>query len=225
MFNRTVYIMRSYLIGRQFDQHYPGIKLEKGKRGFFSSLRKAEKAIREIVRHYADNANIDTYAFHVMEIPYNCQFKDTILGERLYDANGNLVDKTLRADVSCYDTKQFPEDLCRYPGRTPEQIRFQVGDLVEVLSPRDGTTKLMIVGRVPFAPEKVKALENDPEDPSTDIPDEYACYDPLEGKKFLYYPPTRLMAPTFPLDESVKETYRKYMAEAAEKRIVPRRTW
>lgn len=78
----------------------------------------------------------------------------------------------------------------------------------------------MIIGRVPFSPEKVRELESDAEEPATDIPDEYACFNPLDGKPFHYYAPTRLMAPTLPLEESVKETYRKYMALAAENKIV-----
>ena len=224
MFNKTIYILRAYLINKQSEKH-PYIKLKKGVRGYYSSLRKAEKVIKEIVKEYERNQKFAPYAFHVAEIPWGKTFDELIISERLYGADGVLLDKTARSEGSLDDYKKFPNAISRYPGRTPDQIRFKVGDIVEILFPRECSAKLMIVGRVPFGPERVKELENDPEDPSTDIPDEYACYDPLDGKRFYYYPPTRMMAPTFLLEESVKETYRKYMAEAAEKRIVPRRTW
>lgn len=224
MFNKTIYIMRSYLVSKQTAQ-YPNIQLEKGVRAYYKTLRKAEKTIREIVKQYSGHHNLAPYAFHVAEIPWGNTFEELIISERLYNADGVLTDYTTRSEGTTNDYEKYPKVNNRYPGRTPEQIRFQVGDLVEVLLPRDNKSKLMIIGRVPFSPEKVRELESDAEEPATDIPDEYACFNPLDGKPFHYYAPTRLMAPTLPLEESVKETYRKYMALAAENKIVPRRTW
>lgn len=60
----------------------------------------------------------------------------------------------------------------------------------------------LIVGRVPFSPDRVMEIESDPDNPSRDIPDEYACL-PIDGK----------------------ESYRKYMEEMKTKHINPRRTW
>lgn len=223
MFNKTIFVLRSYLINKQ-ENHYPCIELLKGGRGFFRSLRRAEKATLEIVRQYASHSHLTPYAFHIAEIPWNSSFKDIVISERLYDGSGALVDRTVRSEGTDEDYEKFTMAVSRNLGRTLDQIRFQVGDLVEVIHPRRATSELMIVGRVPFSPERVKELENDTEDPATDIPDEYACL-PIGGEQFKYYPPTRLVSPVLPLTDSVAETYRKYMAEAKEKRIVPRITW
>ena len=111
-------------------------------------------------------------------------------------------EQTLCLNDDWDDFEKFSHSTKRFKGREDSQIRFKVGDLVEVLHPASATAELMIVGRVPFSPDRVMEIESDPDNPSRDIPDEYACL-PIDGK----------------------ESYRKYMEEMKAKHINPRRTW
>ena len=224
MFSNSIFSLRSYLVRSDAPQDESIKKIIKGERGFFHSLRQAEKAIKSICRRYDSTSRIIPYAFLVTEVPSDELFYQIVLSERLYGPDGTLLDRTLRSEGYTDDLEKFPRAVPRFPGRLDGQVRFHVGDLVEVIHPQSRTVERMIIGRVPFSPEMVRELEEDPETAPVDIPDEYACL-PLDGGKYDYFAPTRLLPLLPPLGESERETYRKYMEDAHSKRNVPRRTW
>lgn len=221
MTDRSVFLMRSYFSYTD-NQDYPLLYLHRNERGYFLSLSRAEQAMQTILEKACKS--LVPYAFHIKEIPLNSLFYSITLSEYLFDGGGKLIEQTSCLDDDWDDFEKFSHSTKRFKGREDSQIRFKVGDLVEVLHPASATAELMIVGRVPFSPDRVMEIESDPDNPSSDIPDEYACL-PIDGKRFNYYQPTLILPPSLPLDESLVESYRKYMEEAKAKHINPRRTW
>jgi len=112
-----VWMVRDCNYGRP---HYPVYKVEEIKMGTASSLSKAENIISEHV--FEKPSRVHSYI--VREIPVNkIWLNDTTLSCYVYDCDGTLLNERL------YSTTL--ESPGQFYGRTPEQIRFKKGELVE----------------------------------------------------------------------------------------------
>ncbi|MBO4503342.1 MAG: hypothetical protein J5730_00825 [Bacteroidales bacterium] len=148
--------------------------------GFFSSRKKAEKFMRQYI---ADTCDPNTFAFFIFEdmvdgVRYSTRF--ACKSRYSYTADGKLNDYS---DVST-------NGKARYYGRTPDRIRFQPGDIVEVTD-YDGI-ELCIVAAPPRTVEECQAMME-------------CCREHL--RKYLHREPTpQEVAADYPLDDT-DDTY------------------
>ena len=146
--------------------------------GYFSTRKKAEKFIRQCV---SDSYYSDTYAFFITErvvdgVRYATHF--ACKSSYSYTAEGILNDYT---DVG---------SNARYYGRTPDRIRFQAGDIVEMVA--YGEIQLCIVAGTPRTVEECQKYQE-------------LCEERL--RKYLHREPTkRETALDYPLDDT-DDTY------------------
>lgn len=102
-----------------------------------------------------------------------------------------------------------------YRGRKTEDIRFKVGDIVEVV---DGDfAELAIVGGLPLTAERYHYLEEDEEEeehPSRFIDESDDCYlvYPLSGEEGTHYHPVcyKVFRPTRPLSKGMAERLKSF---------------
>lgn len=106
--------------------HYPSYKVTERKIASAITVESAEKLIRDhviICSQYYDMMP-SIHSFRVEERPLDTLTKGCY-SVRIYDKEGVKLDETLCSSII--------EDRQSYPGRTPEQIRFKPGDIVEFL--------------------------------------------------------------------------------------------
>ena len=123
---------------------YPKIKVYKMHGGVFSTLAKAEQAMKEWV-------------------DFHCEVKDEILGfqiEELYidSMSGFKTIRNYLSDGSLWDecltsSLEDEEGSEEFFGRPADKVRFQNGDLAEELI--GDIARLVIVGNPPFSPEEI----------------------------------------------------------------------
>lgn len=210
------------------DDRYPRIPLFNGEKGYYATLAEAEEAMRSEVARRRGHKYSSIYAFLVRELPFGVPYDWGTLSERLYSGEGELIDRSMCADGGDRVRKVFDDLALEYNGRQPSEIRFKEGDIVEVLAigGKRSEAELMVVGRPPFTPEGIAALDKQLEEygQTAQPEDEYACL-PLGADSFEYVPPTRILAPRRPLDDDTIMEYREYYAAARSRRIIPRRRW
>ena len=149
--------------------------------GHYSSLEKAKEAMAKNGREAWDAEEI--MAYMVKEIAVDREIGEVSwLSVRTYDAQGTLIDQCLQ-----------DYNLCnQFEGRNPETIRFEVGDIVEVLEGRRLYTAI------------VAALPPTPEDhfPVLDALDDCYLVLPLDagGIEHLHIPPTHTFALQHPIE-------------------------
>lgn len=106
--------------------HYPSYKVTERKIATATTVESAERLIRDHViicsLYYYMMPSI--HSFRVEERPLDSLTKGCF-SVRIYDKEGVKIDETLCSSII--------EDKQSYPGRTPEQIRFKPGDIVEFL--------------------------------------------------------------------------------------------
>lgn len=106
--------------------HYPSYKVTERKIASATTVESAERLIRDHViicsQYYYMMPSI--HSFRVEERPLDTLTKGCY-SVRIYDKEGVKLDETLCSSII--------EDKQSYPGRTPEQIRFKPGDIVEFL--------------------------------------------------------------------------------------------
>lgn len=106
--------------------HYPSYKVTERKIATATTVESAERLIRDHVilccEYYYMMPSI--HSFRVEERPLDT-LTNGCYSIRIYDKEGVKIDETMCSSI--IDDKQS------YPGRTPEQIRFKPGDIVEFL--------------------------------------------------------------------------------------------
>ena len=103
-----------------------------------STLQKAEEFLQSYVQD--KRTQEDTYVYFIRELPVDMPaFDGECLSERVYSPTGELID---HRDFS---TGHYAPGVFR--GRSPEEIRFKKGDIVEILW--DGEVHLAFVATVP----------------------------------------------------------------------------
>lgn len=144
IFRLTVYEYRRNL---SKHLHYPRFKLNSYRSCFFHSLKEAEDQISYessynhiLLKGETEHTWFGIYAFVVTEIPLgisvNLGIRGESLSERVYLPDGtlwgirdycNFIPSTCHGEEYNYWGK-----LNRFHGRSPEEIRFKPGDIVEV---------------------------------------------------------------------------------------------
>lgn len=112
--------------------HYPKFDVGHYRVGISYSLSGAEVLMHKAIER-AKVYNDEIYCFHIKEYPVGelLSFAWDDYGEswRLYDRNGQLLDKTYCSGLE----RNHHTEYGRYRGRPQESFRFKAGDIVEVL--------------------------------------------------------------------------------------------
>ena len=189
-------------------------KLHRRTGGFFSSLEQAVAAMPK--ERAANERPMDPtflYCFIVEEYPVDVTNRGN-LREWLYSPEGRRLDYRLEPG--------------QFHGRGEEEIRFKVGDIVDVMHAKGGRliAEPMIVGREPFTPEVLKNFADELAEygETVDPEEEYNCL-PLNGKAYEYVSPVRLMPLQHPLDAETEKAFKDYLANARGNGIYLRRRW
>jgi hypothetical protein len=124
---------------------YPEFEVSKSRIGLFSSLAKAEKAMKE---HKEKNKNEQIFGFLIDEYELDTSFYWWVKSQRNYLPDGSLLDECLISAVPIGEG-----DLEEFLGRPTEKVHYQNGDLVEELC--GDTVRLAIVSNPPSSPEEV----------------------------------------------------------------------
>ena len=155
--------------------HYPSFKLNDFKSSYYTTLKDAEDQIayeskcrKAFIQGESGQRWFDRYAYVVTEIPIGIelQSRGESLSERVYLPDGTLWgirDYCNFIPSSCHgEAYNYWGRLNRFNGRSPEEIRFKPGDIVEVFGfPgneywSDNEVNLAIVVECPPTKEKVK---------------------------------------------------------------------
>lgn len=145
------------------NQRYPARKIKSSDLGLFTSLEKAQKAMMQYIaeeketeeerrKSYEEDGEVMKiydyiFGFIITEFEVNKLYGlYGSLSERAYKANGELSDECLLAHT--------PDKLDEFYGRPEEEIRFKVGDIVEI--PGYGKAELNIIAACPWTTEQVK---------------------------------------------------------------------
>lgn len=129
--------------------YYPTLELNRYHEFYAQNLTDAETIIKE----QADalpKQNYIVYCFVVDELPFGENSFADYVSSRTYDADGTLLDMSL---CSTFFNDER-DDYRHFRGRTPEQLRFHEGDIVEVFSSNLKQVELAIVASVPFSVER-----------------------------------------------------------------------
>lgn len=140
-------------------QLYPKYMVSDYASGFATTLTEAEDMVRRDVAWWkAQEYRIGVYCYFITEKPMGMMAYDgETLSERVYDAEGNLINRTFCSSSFCYYTDndklaEMQQDEI-FRGRPEEAIGFRRGDIVEVLSGNE--VNLAIVVGTPLTTEFV----------------------------------------------------------------------
>ena len=148
------------------EARYPRFEVRREVEGYFHSLEDAEQRIRKYVKdekvaessgEYRSDYDY-YYGFVVDEIPFDWHLTGDAQRTRIYLEDGTFLHET---KVSRLYNKDFggtlgPFKLEPFYGRPKEECRFEVGELVEVLS--GDTVSLEIVYSQPPTPERAAEI-------------------------------------------------------------------
>ena len=193
------------------DDHEPIRKLHRRTAGFYSSLELAEAAMpEERNKNERPDDPVYLYCFIVKEFPMDVMNHGSIR-EWLYSPDGEPLD--------------YRQESGTFKGRIEEEIRFKVGDIVDVIHYKGGklVAEPMTVGRVPFTPNDIKMLESE-QGKLIDPEEEYCCL-PLKGLFYEYVSPVMVITLTQNLDEDYERELREYAEKAKEGGVRLRRRW
>ena len=186
----------------------------------YTSLDKAQQALKD----YLSEADNDIHSCKITRIPVDVDNKEYggHLGWWLYDGSGRLIDRSM---CDLYHSVMEDVNYGIFFGRSPEQIRFHDGDIVEVHPGEQGDVHLAIINGTPGTVEDVWKLYQEREErwgpkPEGIFKGDYFL-DELSDSYFLagdigddFDPdlsPACLMKPTFPVpEEAQKELQAKY---------------
>lgn len=152
---RVIFELKSIKLDGE-KQHYPLRKVYDRVKSVYSSLEKAEEAMREIVakekaekaeceQEEDDYCNYDsTFGYVIYEMQLDKVFAPWLaFSIRTYTKDGELNDEC------CWIDRENVGELLPFCGRPEEKIRFKVGDIVEVW--HGNTVELEIVAGLPIS--------------------------------------------------------------------------
>jgi hypothetical protein len=156
----TKSVFEPYMVLYSYDEEgnppqYPSFKVCISRMGIFSTLAKAEQAIKEWVDGYAKYEGKEEdehvvvrhhylFGFFIKEFSFDVCTCGWSQSRRNYLHDGSLLDECLTAEI---------DD--RFLGRTSDRVRYHPGDLVEVLHDDGETVTLEMVVKPPMTPEEV----------------------------------------------------------------------
>jgi hypothetical protein len=126
---------------------YPLFEVERSRIGLYLSLSKAEQAIKNFIEEGEKYNWSVPFGFLIDEYELDNATYWWTNSRRNYLPDGSLWDESLISDIL---PDGNPEEFL---GRPADRVRFQNGDLVEIL--RGNTVELGIVGSPPRSPEEV----------------------------------------------------------------------
>lgn len=163
-----------------WGKRFPVKKTSRWSLGYFSTLAKAEKEIRDYVvnsQHDGDGYTSSDYCFIITEWEIDNDDGQNIISRQTYLKDGSF-----------YDRNYVDRDKV-FRGRPKDKIRFKHGDIVEVMD--NGYLRLAIVDSEPTSVERVNYLHEraikkghlkEGEDLFMDISDDqYMVYDLTGG--------------------------------------------
>ena len=181
---------------------YPRRRISLKRVGFYDTKEHGEEAMLEYIalerRNYSKREERDYHddclGYFLDEVMVHDSFS-SFYDERPYKCYSFTADGALNDCVAL-------DEFGRYRGRKTEDIRFKVGDIVEVV---DGDiAELAIVGGLPMTQEYYRRLEEDEEEcehPSLFLDESDDCYlvYPVGGEEGAHYHPLRYKV--FPPEE------------------------
>ena len=211
---------------------YPRFKVNQQVFGYYHTLEDAEKKIGELVAKNAETIadggyDCEYYGFEIAEIPFNVDiwWQDASQRTRTYLEDGSFFAET---KVSTIESSDFVKGCEPFKGRSEEECRFRVGDLVEVLAGE--TVSLEIVCSLPPTPERAEQIYHNVKrdfeqrgiDTTNDeicwiLDDTDDCYTTLDGNEGYIshsHPPTICL---FPVRRKVSDKLREMLERGLEK--------
>jgi hypothetical protein len=143
-------------------QRYPRRRISQQRLGFFDTKEHAEEAMlstiefqKRVCKERGNNYYDDCFGFFLLEQFVHNRDSSFYRNERPQECFSSNADGVLNDFVAL-------DEMGWYRGRKIEDIRFKVGDIVEVV---DGNyADLGIVGALPLTTDKYSRLEEDPEE-------------------------------------------------------------
>ncbi len=136
-------------------QHYPSYKLHSYERAVCKSLVQAEDVMTKYVEKYREDHPKDwcedLFCYYIKEYPMGAhitQSDNYLLSWRLYNENGEMIDRSLCCGLDANDA--FNE----FEGRDNGQFRFKKGDIVEFIYRKE--VRLGFVSAIPPSRDWVK---------------------------------------------------------------------
>ena len=161
----TWFALTCYSEKHHLEKHpYPSYMIVEDLFGYFDSAEDAESLLR-----LSPNQDNGVYCYSIRELPMDFQcYEGESLSERIYLSDGQLWSIRNHADLIPdtippeYSESDFDRALSRrllFEGRSPEEIRFKKGDIIEVFTPMVGgasSAELAIVVDTPPTKEDIK---------------------------------------------------------------------
>ena len=144
----TKFLLTWYLVGHfRTKDPYPEYTIYPCSVALLDSVEEAESIIRKR-DYYHDYFRAETYCHVISELPVGIQFSvGESLSERVYLPDGqlwsirnhdNLTAYTISPKYSESDYNRLITTNGRFGGRSPEEIRFKKGDIIEMFTPITG---------------------------------------------------------------------------------------
>ena len=145
----------------KYEARYPRFEVRREVAGYFHSLEDAEGRIRKYVTDVKREESSGKYrsdydyyyGFVVDEIPFDWHLTGDAQHTRIYLEDGTFLHETKGSALYNMDRGGALEP---FDGRPKEECRFEVGDLVEVLS--GDTVSLEIVYSQPPTPKRAAEI-------------------------------------------------------------------
>ena len=187
--------------GEFITPKYPEFKVYESRYGLYSTLAKAEQAMKEWADSHCEVID-ETFGFHITELYIDSMFDIKTI--RNYLSDGSLLDECL---------------LEEFFGRPADKVRYRNGDLVEILSGE--TVSLGIVGNPPNTPEENQKCKERLQASGFDLDDFLAddFYYILHFSEEEYHPDgycyshsssTSLFPVRFPVSDEIKNNLEKH---------------
>ena len=169
----TIFRIKEYFIDKSAIQqqqakmvYYPSFPVESQSEYYTQNLDDAEQLMKRSAQISAEH-HFGLYCFCVDELPFK---EDTIyqgyVSRRIYNDKAELIEQS-RCSSNIGYAERFPYE--HYRGRTPEMIRFKVGDIVEVFL-GDQVSLAMVVDIPPTVEESYQIALNGHEDDVIYVP-------------------------------------------------------
>ena len=155
------------------------------------------ETVEDYLRRYVSSE--DVYVFYIRELPVDIPSPGhECISERVYGPTGELIDCRL------FSTVQSPG---KFEGRSPKEIRFAPGDIVEVLDLDE--VYLAFVAAVPTSVEEARRINGDGIIQLDETDDTYMVFD---GPGFCYHlhiDALRVFAPRFKIPNPIRRSIEK----------------
>ncbi len=154
----VLYKLEAIYYQNKSHARYPRFKVIKETEGYFHTLEEAERRIQEYVDKEEQAKSTgefchNYFGFEIHEIPFDWHLTGSAQHTRTYLENGIFLHET---KVSALRYKDFKGASEQFMGRTKEECRFEVGDMVEVLT--GDTVSLEIVYHLPPSPQRAAEI-------------------------------------------------------------------